>query len=223
MNLGLCILVTFLLTAAGYIYLVKYFFYSVETTLTKETILKIDVKRVVYIAVSVLAGLGLSLTFKFIYSGTTILTQIKIISLVMMLLPISVIDLKQRIIPNKILIFGVALRIIFYLVEFVTEGSDILVTLKSDFIGALIVVLFFLLCMLIAKNSIGMGDVKLFGLMGLYQGLWGVMSSIFFSLFVAFILSIVLLVSRKRGRKDSIPFGPSILLGTYVAIILTGI
>jgi len=223
MALILGILVTLFLTAAAYIYLVKYYFSGCEIHLTKEVILALDLKRVVYIAISILAGIGLCLAYNLIYSGALITTQIKLITLVMLLIPIAVIDYRQYIIPDIILIAGLALRIIFYIIEFGKEGISTLNTLKYDLIAALVVILFFVVCMLLIKNSIGMGDVKLFGLIALYQGLWGVMSSVLFSLFVAFILSVVLMAVKKRGRKDSIPFGPSIFLGTYITIILTGI
>ena len=72
------------------------------------------------------------------------------------------------------------------------------------------------------KNSIGMGDIKLFAVMGLYQGLWGVINSVFFSLAASFVISIAFLITKKKGRKDSIAFAPSIFVGTVVAICLAG-
>ena len=89
--------------------------------------------------------------------------------------------------------------------------------------GAIIIGGFFLIILLIFKNSIGMGDVKLFALMGLYQGLLGVFNSVFFSLIVSFFISIILLMLKRKNRKDVIPFGPSIYIGTVVGIFLTGL
>lgn len=223
MILALCTIMTFLLTAAGYLYMVKYYFHGSETDLTKENILKIDARRITYVTAAILSGLGINLMYLLIYSDTSVLTQVKILSMVMLLVPIAVIDLRDHIIPNRILIGGLILRLVYYAIELAVEGSDALVSLKSDFAGALIVTLFFMLCSILMKNSIGMGDVKLFGLMGLYQGYLGVMVSIFSSLLVAFILSVVLLISRKKKRNDEIPLGPSIFVGTYIAVILTGI
>jgi len=223
MILGTCITLTILLMVAGYLYLVKYFFYNTETKLTKENILAIDAKRIAYIAMAVISGLGINLTLIFIYSGTTFLARLKIISLIMILLPIAIIDLRDHIIPNRILVGGLVLRLVYYMFELIIEGSKVLNTLKSDVLGALIIVGFFLLCMFVSKNGVGMGDVKLLGLMGLYQGLWGVMVSVFTSLIVSFVISIVLLATRKKGRKDAIAFGPSIFIGTFIGIILNGV
>ena len=77
--------------------------------------------------------------------------------------------------------------------------------------------------LLIFRNSIGMGDVKLFALMGLYQGLWGAFNAVFFSFVVSFVAAVALLATRKKNRKDVIPFGPSVLLGTILAVSLSGI
>lgn len=64
--------------------------------------------------------------------------------------------------------------------------------------------------------------MKLFAVMGLYQGLWGAVNSVFFSLLASFVVSVALLISKKKGRKDTISFGPSILIGTIAAIGLAG-
>jgi len=207
----------------GYLYLVKYYFGDTEIKLTKDSILTFDAKRIIYISIALLTGLGINFTFWFIYSGARYITQLKIISLIMVLLPIAAIDLRDHVIPNRLLIGGLVLRLIFYIVEFTTEGSKILDILKTDIIGALIISGFFLICMFVTRNGIGMGDVKLMGLMGLYQGLWGVMVSVFTSLIVSFVISVVLLIARKKGRKDAIAFGPSIFIGTFLGIILNGI
>ncbi|AEV67160.1 prepilin peptidase [Acetivibrio clariflavus] len=217
------IILTVLLIVAGYLYLVKYYFSNTEIKITKESILAMDTTRITYIIVAILTGLGINLTFMFIYSGSTFLTRLKIISLIMILLPVAAVDLRDHIIPNRLLIGGLALRLIFYIAEITTEGFRIIEILKSDLIGALVISGFFLICMFVTRNGIGAGDVKLLGLMGLYQGLWGVMVSVFTSLIVSFVISVVLLIARKKGRKDSIAFGPSIFIGTFLGIILNGV
>ena len=67
-----------------------------------------------------------------------------------------------------------------------------------------------------------MGDVKLVLVMGAFQGFTGMVSSVFVSMIIAFIAAIVLLISKKRKRSDSIEFAPALLLGTTISVILTG-
>jgi len=38
---------------------------------------------------------------------------------------------------------------------------------------------------------------------------------------VSAIVSVVLLILKKKGRKDSIPFGPCILVGYFIALVLS--
>ena len=135
----------------------------------------------------------------------------------------AVVDYKEHRIPNQLLIIALFIRIILYVFEFINSKDDVIVTIKSDLAGAIIIGGFFLIILLIFKNSIGMGDIKLFALMGLYQGLFGVFNSVFFSLIVSFFISIILLILKRKNRKDVIPFGPSIYAGTVVGIFLTGL
>ena len=56
----------------------------------------------------------------------------------------------------------------------------------------------------------------------LYFGFASSFSAIFMSLVLSMIASIYLLVKKEKSKKDTIPFAPFILLGTYVSVILTG-
>jgi leader peptidase (prepilin peptidase)/N-methyltransferase len=75
----------------------------------------------------------------------------------------------------------------------------------------------------IMPNQIGLGDVKLSGVLGLYLGWLGLPAWIV-GVFGMFVLggfySAVLLVSGKATRKSSIPFGPFMLVGTLIAVFL---
>ena len=90
---------------------------------------------------------------------------------------------------------------VLYIAELVFSPSTVLDSLKDGVIGAAVIGLFFLLISLVFKNSMGMGDIKLFALMGLYQGLWGAFNSVFFSLLVSFFLALGLLISKKKKRR----------------------
>ena len=135
----------------------------------------------------------------------------------------AIIDYRVHKIPNQLLLIAFVIRIIIYVIEFIISKDDAIVTVKSDLAGAVIIGGFFLIILLIFKNCIGMGDIKLFALMGLYQGLLGAFNSVFFSLIVSFFISLALLISKRKNRKDVIPFGPSIYAGTVVGILLTGL
>jgi leader peptidase (prepilin peptidase)/N-methyltransferase len=71
----------------------------------------------------------------------------------------------------------------------------------------------------------GMGDVKLAGLIGLFVGYlsWGRVFSAFFVAFLAgAIVGIALMIAGRAGRKTAIPFGPFMAIGAIVATLFGG-
>lgn len=146
----------------------------------------------------------------------------KFTTLLLLLAPIAFMDLKSKKIPDKLILTGICVRILFYVFEFfisIRSLQDILIT---DFTGVLLGGGLFLLAALIAKNSIGMGDVKMFAMIGVFCGFTLTFSSILYSMLLSFIASVILLILRKKGRKDTLPLAPFAFIGTYLAIILEG-
>ena len=74
--------------------------------------------------------------------------------------------------------------------------------------------------LLIMKNSIGMGDVKLLFIIALFSDFLFVFNALFYALVVAFIVSVVLLLTKKIKAKGTIAFAPFLLVGVYLAVIL---
>lgn len=177
--------------------------------------------RIGYLGFATVIGAYLLYCFYFVRE-ISVSNQIGTICLVYTLLPAATVDFKVKKIPNQFLLVSLIVRLVLYIIEFSIDIPSAFFGVKEDILGAGIMGIFFFLIFLIFKNSIGMGDIKLFALMGLYQGLSGVINSIFFSLIASFFVSIVLLVTKKKSRSDTIPFGPCILLGTLMAIRLTG-
>ncbi|WP_394553000.1 prepilin peptidase [Agromyces sp. MMS24-JH15] len=74
----------------------------------------------------------------------------------------------------------------------------------------------------VSKGGMGMGDVKLAGVLGLYLG-WAGWGQLFVGTFAGFLLGgvfgIALLLVRRAGRKTAIPFGPWMLAGAWVGLV----
>lgn len=179
--------------------------------------------KVLYLIFAVLVSALLIVLFQTTYRDSTLIHQMKIMTLVLSILPMAAVDYRVHKIPNPFVLTALVFRIAFYVAELIISSSAAVETLKDNLIGAAIIGIFFLLILLVFKNSIGMGDIKLFALMGLYQGVWGAVNSVFFSLVVSFFFSVFLLIAKRKGRKDQIAFGPSILVGTIIAVALSGI
>jgi leader peptidase (prepilin peptidase)/N-methyltransferase len=132
--------------------------------------------------------------------------------LVTALVPITLIDLDHRLIPNK-LTLALALASV---VAVLALGSSELVEHLAAGAGAF---LFFFLAAAAYPRGMGMGDVKLAGAMGLALGR-AVAPAILFAL-VAGVLVGMLVIARKgaqEGRRTAVPFGPFLALGGVIAL-----
>jgi leader peptidase (prepilin peptidase)/N-methyltransferase len=129
-----------------------------------------------------------------------------------MLIAVAGIDLEHRIIPNKILlpaaVFGAAAA--------AALRPDALPELAIAAAGAFAA---FLLAAIAYPAGMGMGDVKLAGVMGLFLG-----TAVIPALFVAFLAGTVVglaVIARHGadGRKKGVPFGPFLALGGVVGLL----
>lgn len=78
--------------------------------------------------------------------------------------------------------------------------------------------LFLFLLALVWPGGMGMGDVKLALLMGAVLGVLVVVAFFMAFLFGA-IVGVALLLSRRKSRKDAIPFGPYLASGSVLALL----
>ncbi len=85
----------------------------------------------------------------------------------------------------------------------------------------LLLLAFYLVLVLVYPRGMGLGDVKLAGLLGMYLGWvgWGAFAVGAFGAFVVGgLYSSVLLMTGRAGRRSSIPFGPWMLVGTALGV-----
>jgi leader peptidase (prepilin peptidase) / N-methyltransferase len=132
--------------------------------------------------------------------------------LVTFLVPIMLIDLDHRRIPNALTLPAAGLAVAAIAL---VEPS----WLPEALIAGAAAGGFFLLAALAYPRGMGMGDVKLAGVLGLYLGR-AVAPSIFIAL-IAGVLVGAAIVARKgaaEGRKTAVPFGPFLALGGLVAL-----
>jgi leader peptidase (prepilin peptidase) / N-methyltransferase len=122
---------------------------------------------------------------------------------------VTVTDLERRIIPNRIVVPGMAAALA---AQTVRDPSVewLLAGLAAG--GALLV------AALVYPAGMGMGDVKLAAFLGAWLGR-DVVVALFVGIFAAFVPAVVILVRHGRaGRKMGLPFGPFLALGGVVAL-----
>lgn len=179
-------------------------------------------KRLVYLILMLASLLILSVELTLVYESNTLLHNCRLIVLMAILFVAGNIDGRQKIIPNPIVLTGLGLRVLFWALEWIANPNKIKVIFMDDLWAIGLVVVFFIIGVLLVRGGMGMGDVKLMLVMGLFQGFTGVISALFCALFIMFILAIIVLITKKKSRKDTIAFAPAILLGTLLSVVLTG-
>lgn len=222
MTIGILIGLSFLLVLAAFVYL-TYKDFSGDTLFAKiKNMVCKHKKKALFLAGSFVVMAGLSVMLHTVYTDNTLIANMKVITLLGILVAVTIPDLKKHIIPNKVILAGVVFRVCFLVAELITLKQGCVPILREALFSIGLVAVLFLLGVVVLKNGIGMGDIKLIFVMGIFQGLTGVISSLFFSLLVSFFVAITMLIMRKKTRKDAIAFAPSVLIGTTVSMFLTG-
>lgn len=147
------------------------------------------------------------------------LDLIKFIIITPMLLSAFVIDYKLQIIPNRLNLAIFEIGIIF---TFLYGLSNVAITINM-LLGMVAGGGIFLLITLIGglfygKEAMGFGDVKLMGALGLFFGLLNIIIITLVSFLIGAILSIVLLATKIKKSNEYIPFGPFIVIATFISI-----
>ena len=174
-----------------------------------------------YILMLLTAAIYVSLIYVYGIQDTLIANfdLIKFMILTPMLLSAFVIDYKLQIIPNRLNLTIFEIGIIF---AFLYGLSNVAITINM-LLGMLAGGGIFLLITLLGglfygKEAMGFGDVKLMGALGLYFGLSNIIIITLVSFLIGAILSIILLVTKLKKSDEYIPFGPFIVIATFLSM-----
>ncbi len=135
------------------------------------------------------------------------------LALVLVLVPVALIDLDHRIIPNKITLPAAIAAIA---IGALTRPEHLI----EQLIAGAAAGGFLLLAALAYPRGMGMGDVKLAGVMGLFLGR-DVAPAMLVALLSGTIVGAVIIARKgtKEGRKTAVPFGPFLALGGLVGLL----
>jgi leader peptidase (prepilin peptidase)/N-methyltransferase len=70
-----------------------------------------------------------------------------------------------------------------------------------------------------SDEAMGMGDVKIFAPIGIFLGWKLCFLALLISIVFAGVFSLLLILTGVKKRKDTIPFGPFIVAGTFVTMM----
>ena len=149
-----------------------------------------------------------------------ILTWAKIIILEIILAIAALIDLKTKRIPNKLVLTALAVRLIILIPDYLYYKNEFVEVLIVSVVGLLISIISLLILSTVSRGGFGMGDVKLMGCIGFFMGLASSFYTLLFGMILCMFFSLFLLITKKAGKKDEIPFGPFIYLGFLCTITI---
>ncbi len=154
-------------------------------------------------------------------------------------------DLKYLLLPNKVLFPAILVTIAFLVLGMVLSLYYTYQSLNNDTFGKYLIkagywdlqwqavlkdhlyillsaigigVFFWLLTLIKNGRAMGGGDVKLAFLIGLVNGFPHNVFAIFLGFLFGALLSILLVWTKRKTIKDTVPFGPFLLLGSFVML-----
>ena len=159
------------------------------------------------------------LFFTFIYFlyGIT-LTTLLLIILSLSFIIIFFIDLKHFIIPNEITF---SMMVLGFIKSFDPNLNSLFPNYINSLIGGLLgygiiwsIIYFYK--QLRKKEGMGLGDAKLFAVIGFWFGWIAIPFIIFLSSVIALLSVVPSLLKNSKSMSSQIPFGPYIIIGTLV-------
>ncbi len=149
------------------------------------------------------------------------LDLIKYAILTPMLISAFIIDYKLQIIPNRLNLTIFEFGIIFTFIYGLSNVAISINMLLGMLVGAGIFLFITLVGgMLYGKEAMGFGDVKLMGAIGLYFGLSNIIIITLVSFLIGAILSVILLATKMKSTNEYIPFGPFIVIATFISMYI---
>ncbi|WP_369052262.1 prepilin peptidase [Kineococcus terrestris] len=134
---------------------------------------------------------------------------------------LALIDLDVHRLPDPIVLPSYAVALVLLTVA--SAGTADWWALLRAAVGAAALFALYAVLFVAKPGGMGLGDVKLAGVLGLYLGWWG-WDALAVGAFLAFLLggavAVVLMALGRAGRRTRIPFGPYMLAGALSALVV---
>jgi prepilin signal peptidase PulO-like enzyme (type II secretory pathway) len=132
---------------------------------------------------------------------------------------IFVIDLEQGLILNKVVYpsMVIAFLLSLYPLPWLAESMGMRVAYSA--LGGGIGFAIFFLIAIVSRGGMGWGDVKLAALIGLATGFPLVILAIIMGAILGGIVAVAMVISKKRERRGTIPFGPFLAAAAMITLL----
>ncbi len=127
-------------------------------------------------------------------------------------------DLDQRLLPDEVTLPVIPIALVYAIsgLNPLVGGDWVLAVVAALVIPAVL----YLPSIPFGAGAFGMGDVKFLAGMGLMVGGERAVGAVFVGLLVAGAVLLLLLVTRRIGRRSYVPFGPFLIFGALWAVLI---
>ncbi|MFP4456706.1 MAG: prepilin peptidase [Clostridia bacterium] len=132
-----------------------------------------------------------------------------VLFMISLLIVITFIDIDYMIIPHTLTISGIA---VFTIWQLFFNQEPISSYLYGLFFG------FLFLAVFVFFNAMGGGDAMLAGMFGMFFGFYETFVLLMISFIIGGAFSIIILIFKRKSRKDKIPFGPFLTIAALLMI-----
>ncbi|MDC7120795.1 prepilin peptidase [Cellulomonas fimi] len=137
---------------------------------------------------------------------------------------LALIDIDVRRLPDAIVLPSYPVALVLLTLASANPGGDPdWGALGRALVGGVILLAVYAVTWFVYPPGMGLGDVKLAGVLGLYLGWfgWGSLAVGWFAAYlIGGLFSVGLMIAGRAGRKSRIPFGPWMLLGAGVGVFV---
>ena len=211
----ICAVLGAAISSAIYYSLVFYYDRSGALKLKKKGIFIQDI-RVILFAVVLLVTMSW-VGYKFLLDRSDVIRFFPYLYAVGMAF-LSTTDMIEHRVPNKMLAIMLLCWMGLVGMEMFINIYRAMETVFFHGISGLIAVVIFLITYFISHRKLGLGDVKLSFIMGLYLGNNMIIAAIFYGTVLCCIYSIVQVARKKLSMKDGVPMVPFLFFGSLIVM-----
>lgn len=165
----------------------------------------------------------MGLAYYFVNGFDPVIQLCCVIAAASILVGLAVFDLRHKLLPNQMIAMLAVLGLVFRFVPL--YAGTYLEPKLIEFIGGgilyavLAFILGWLMRLILKKQALGMGDVKFFGVAGVWLGI----SQLGVFCLLSGLFGVILGLFWQRIKKEKIfPFGPALIASFYVVLLLNG-
>ncbi|MGL5243783.1 MAG: prepilin peptidase, partial [Sarcina sp.] len=137
---------------------------------------------------------------------------------IIVLMIIAIIDYDTQYVYTITTYFGMTLGIIFSILEYYFFKNSLINMVCAALLAFLIIGL-----ISYTTKAMGAGDIEIAVFVAIFLGVKKTLNFIAISFIIASIIAIVLILLKKKTRKDYISFGPSLAISAYLILVLSNI